>query len=171
MFRQILRAFLVGLLFNDISTCVSYLMLKLVFFFLYMSSCILTYFFKLDFFQAMAGSKQLYGCITWTLINRIDKRLDGNYTRMLQAILKKSWLQHHTKQPLYVHLLPISKPIEVRRTRHAWHCWRSKVELVTFYYGPLHMDVPIWLIRKNLFTKALCGQRISFGRSARSIRW
>ena len=33
----------------------------------------------------------LYGCTTWTLTKRMDKKLDGNYTRMLQAILNMSW--------------------------------------------------------------------------------
>ena len=31
------------------------------------------------------------------------KKLDGNYTRMLRAILNKSWRQHPTKQQLYGH--------------------------------------------------------------------
>ena len=55
---------------------------------------------------------------------------DGNYTRMLQAILNKSWRQHPTKQQLYGHLPPITKKIKVRRTRHAGHCWRSKDVLI-----------------------------------------
>ena len=33
----------------------------------------------------------------WTLTKRLEKKLDGNYTRMLRAILKKSWRQHPTK--------------------------------------------------------------------------
>ena len=37
---------------------------------------------------------------------------------------------HPTKQQLYGHLPPISKTIQVRRTRHAWHCWRSRDELI-----------------------------------------
>ncbi len=44
----------------------------------------------------------------------------------LQAILNKSWKQHPTKQQIYGHLPPISQTIQVRRTRHAEHCWRSK---------------------------------------------
>ena len=37
-----------------------------------------------------------------------------------------SWKQHPTKQQLYRNQLPISKSIQIRRTRHAGHCWRSK---------------------------------------------
>ena len=53
-----------------------------------------------------------------------------NYTRMLRAIFNKSWEQHPTKQPLYCHLPPITKTTQVRRTRHAGHCWRSRDELI-----------------------------------------
>ena len=50
---------------------------------------------------------------------------------MLWAILNKSWRQHSTKQQLYGHLLPITKTIQVRWTRHARHCWRSRDELIS----------------------------------------
>ena len=49
---------------------------------------------------------------------------------MLRAILNKSWRQHPTRRQLYGHLPPITKTIQVRRARHAGHCWRSKDELV-----------------------------------------
>ena len=61
----------------------------------------------------------------------MEKKLDGNYTRMLRAILNKCWKQHLTKQQLYGHLPPITKTIKVRRTRHAGHCWRSKGQLIS----------------------------------------
>ena len=61
---------------------------------------------------------------------------DGNYTRILRAILNKSWQQHPTRHQLYGHLPPITKSIQARRTRHAGHCWRSKDELVS--------DVLLW---------------------------
>ena len=61
----------------------------------------------------------------------LKKKLDGNYTRMLRAILKNCWRQHPTRHQLYGHLPPITKTIQVRRTRHAGHCWRSKDELIS----------------------------------------
>ena len=70
------------------------------------------------------------------LTKRMEKKLDGNYTRILRAILNKSWRQHPTKQQLYGHLPPITKTIQVRRTRHAGHCWRSKNEPIS--------DVLLW---------------------------
>ena len=86
---------------------------------------------KRSFFQAAVVLILLYGCTTWTLTKRLEKKLDGNYTRMLRAILNKSWRQHPTRHQLYGHLPPITKTIQVRRTRHAGHCWRSKDELIS----------------------------------------
>ena len=84
-----------------------------------------------SFFQAAVVSILLYGCTTWTLTKRLEKKLDGNYTRMLRAILNKYWRQHPTKHQLYGHLSPITKTIQVRRTRHAGHWWRSWNELIS----------------------------------------
>ena len=49
---------------------------------------------KRSFFQAAVASILLYGCTTWTLTKRLEKKLDGNYTRMMREILNKSWRQH-----------------------------------------------------------------------------
>ena len=38
---------------------------------------------KRSLFQAAVASILLYGCTTWTLTKRLEKKLDGNYTRML----------------------------------------------------------------------------------------
>ena len=54
---------------------------------------------KRSFFQVAVVSILLYGCTTWTLTKRL-KKLDGNYTRMLRAILNKSWKQHLTRHQL-----------------------------------------------------------------------
>ena len=91
---------------------------------------------KRSFFQAAVVSIQLYRCTTWTLTKRLEKKLDGNYTRMLRAILNKSWRQHPTRHQLYGHLPPITKTIQVRRIRHTGHCWRSKDEHIS--------DVLLW---------------------------
>ena len=61
----------------------------------------------------------------------MEKKRDGNYTRMLRAILNKSWRQHPTRHQQYGHLPPITKTIQVRRTRHAEHCWRCREELIS----------------------------------------
>ena len=49
----------------------------------------------------------------------------------------KSWQQHPTRHQLYGHLPPTTKTIQVRRTRHAGHCWRSRDELIR--------DVLLWI--------------------------
>ena len=82
-------------------------------------------------FQAAVMSILLYGCTTWALTKWMEKKPDGNYARILQAILNKSWRQHPTKQLLYGHLPLIMKTIRIRRTRHAGHCWRSRDELIS----------------------------------------
>ena len=97
---------------------------------------ILTDKMKCSFFQAVVVAILLYGCTIWTLTKRLENKLDGNYTRMLRAILNKSWQQHPTRRQLYGHLPPITKTIQARRTRHAGHCWRSKDEIVS--------DVLLW---------------------------
>ena len=90
---------------------------------------------KRSFFKAAVVSILLHGCTTWTLTKRLEK-LDGNCTRMLWAILNKSWRQHPTRHQRYGHLPPITKTIQVRWTRHAGHCWRSRDELIS--------DVLLW---------------------------
>ena len=91
---------------------------------------------KRSFYQAAVTSILLYGCTTWTQTKRLEKKLDGKYTRMLRAILNKSWRQHPTRHQLYGNLPPIMQTIQVRRTRHAGHCWRSRDELIR--------DVLLW---------------------------
>ena len=91
---------------------------------------------KRSFFQAAVISILLYGCTTWTLSKRPKKKLDGNYTRILRAILNKSWRQHSTRHQLYGHLPPIMKTIQARRTRHSGHCCRSRDEFIS--------DILLW---------------------------
>ena len=79
----------------------------------------------------MVVSILLYGCTIWTITKRLKKKLDGNYTRRLQAILNKFMRQHPTKQQQYGHLPPITKTMKIRRTRYAGHCWRSRDEFIS----------------------------------------
>ena len=86
---------------------------------------------KRSFFQAAIVSILLYGCTTWTRTKQLGKKLDGNSTRMLREILNRPWRQHPTKQQLYGHLPPVTKTIQIRRTKHARHCWRNRDELIS----------------------------------------
>ena len=115
---------------------------------------------KRSFFQALI---LLYGCTTWTLTKRLEKRLDSNYTRMLRAIWNKSWRQHPTRHQLYGNLPPIKKTIQVRRTRHAGRCWRSRDELIsdvllqTLIYGRAKVGRPAWTYIQQLCEDTGCG--------------
>ena len=55
---------------------------------------------------------------------------------LLLLDLRTVWRQHPTKHQLYGRLPPIKKTIQVRRTRHAGHCWRSRD-------GPIS-DILLW---------------------------
>ena len=112
---------------------------------------------KRSFFQAAVISILLYGCTTWTLTKRLEKKLDGNYTRMLRAILNKSWRQHPTRHQLYGHLPPITKTIQVRRTRHAGHCWRSRDELIrdVLLWTPTHTFSSYVRINSSIYNNSV----------------
>ena len=61
---------------------------------------------------------------------------------MLRAILNKPGRQHPTRHQLYSHLPAVTKTIQVRRTRHAGHCWSGEARTnssVMYSYGHQHM--------------------------------
>ena len=86
---------------------------------------------KRNFFQAVVVSTLLYGCTTWTLTKRMEKKFDGNYTRMLRDVLNESWSQQPIKLQLYDHLPPIMKTLQVRRTRYVRYSWKRKDEHIS----------------------------------------
>ena len=53
---------------------------------------------KWNFFQAAAVSVLLYDCTIWTLYKHLDKKLDGNYTRISHLVLNKSYQYYASKQ-------------------------------------------------------------------------
>ena len=91
---------------------------------------------KRSFFQAAVVSILLYGCTTWTLTKRLEKKLDGNSTRMLRAVLNKSWRQHPTR---HQHENYTSKTNQARGTllekQGRAHKWCTPT------YRPPHMAV------------------------------
>ena len=94
---------------------------------------------------------------------------------MLHVIRNKIWKQHSTKKLQHGHLPPISQTIQVRRTRHAKNCWRSKDELIS------DMDVLVMTNQQRLIfiscvqtqdatlEDGLCG-RMEEGREEESVR-
>ena len=73
---------------------------------------------KCSFFLAVVLSILLYGCTTWTLTKRL-KKLDGNYTRMLRAILNKSWRQRPPIRP------PASHHVTLKTCQKRWMTGRN----------------------------------------------
>ena len=67
---------------------------------------------------------------------REHNHLLSPYKDMLWEILNRSWRQHPTRHKVYGHLPPVMKTIQVRWTRHAGHCWRSRDVLIS--------DVLLW---------------------------
>ena len=66
---------------------------------------------KQNIIEAVALSILLARCTRYALTKCMEKKLDWNYTRMLHAVLSKSWKQHFRKQQL-----PILQIIEVKQT-------------------------------------------------------
>ena len=77
---------------------------------------------------------------SWCAIKQTKRNLIKNwksfktYQELFLATI--SWRQHRTRHQLYSPLPPITKTIQVRRTRHAGHCWRNRDELIS--------DVLLW---------------------------
>ena len=68
-----------------------------------------------------------------------DKFLGISTSSLIHVACATSFIRdgHLTGHRLYGHLLPITKTIQVRRTRHAGHCWSSRDKLIS--------DVLLWI--------------------------
>ena len=77
------------------------------------------------FLQAVAVSVILYGCTNWTSTKCLVKKQDGNYTRILHVVLKKSY-KAAPVQPLASNFTNI----QARWTRQARYGWRSRNEII-----------------------------------------
>ena len=86
---------------------------------------------KYRIFAATVESVLLYGCEAWTTTNKIERDLDGCYTRMLRTVYNIHWKQHMTNKELYGDLPKLSQKIRERRGRFAGHCFRNKSEPVS----------------------------------------
>ena len=112
---------------------------------------------KCSFFQAVIVSILLYGCTTWRLTKRMEKKLNGNYTRMLRAILNTFWRQHTTKQQLYSQLPPITKTIKIKQPDMQDTAGEERDELISdvLLWTPSHSRVKAgWPAR--IYIQQLC---------------
>ena len=98
------------------------------------------------------------GCVSTTVwmhhldTNKMhDKKLDGNYTRILHAVLTKSWKQLLTKHWLYSHL-PSHRPFKLDRQDMLGTVGgiRKKSE-VMFSSRFLHMGLAVLAIQQGLY--------------------
>ena len=92
---------------------------------------------KRNFFRAVVESVLIYGSTAWTLTKHLEDKLDGTYTRMLRAILNKSWKQHPTNDQLYGNIPKVSDLKGSSVTA-------GEVKMnspVTFFFGFRSMDI------------------------------
>ena len=73
------------------------------------------------------------------------------------SVPKISYRAQTKKHQVYDHLPPITKTINFRQTRNAWHCWRSKDELISdvLLWNPSHGRAMAWRLA-GTYIKQLC---------------
>ena len=91
---------------------------------------------KRIYFQAAVASILQYGCTTWTLTKRMEKKasrqLHNNAARNIEQVLAAAPHNAAAVRSLTTH----HENIQVRRTWHVGHYWRSRDELIS--------DVLLW---------------------------
>ena len=127
---------------------------------------------KEEFFQGVAVPALLHGCTTWILSKHRVKNLDGNYTKMLCTVLRKSWLQNRTTasvRTLASH--PIKHPSKTNKTYGALLEKQRRSHKRRF---SMESDIYMrqcWSMGRDLHTSAMCGHWMQFGRPARNYGW
>ena len=79
---------------------------------------------KISFFRAAVESILLYGAEGWTIINKLEARLNGCYARLLMTVLDLNWKDHPTREEIYANLPKVSEVVRERRLNFAAHCSR-----------------------------------------------
>ena len=96
---------------------------------------------KRNFFRTTVESVLVYGSVSWTLTKALEKRISGNYTRMLRAIRNRSWKDHPSNKEIYSNIPDICTSIRQQILRFSGHCWRNKCELAS--------DIILWQPTKS----------------------
>ena len=118
---------------------------------------------RVKIFQAIAVSVLLYGFHPFDFNKTPGEKLDGIYTIMPRACLKKSWKKHPLKQQVtFFHTN------WVRWAKHTVHSWRSKDEIIS--------EVLLWthqcyLIFKDLNSSTLYEHWMPSGWFFRNNGW
>ena len=87
--------------------------------------------FKIKIFRATVEPILLYGSETWTLSRKLERRLDGTYTRLLMRAQNLSWKRHPTIAQIYGKLPRVSTLVKSRRVQFSGHCFRADSEITS----------------------------------------
>jgi len=79
---------------------------------------------KVRFFRSTVENVLVYGSESWTLTREMERRLNGNYTRLLRKVQNVSYAEHKTNRELYGKLDLITDTIKARRLKYIGHVWR-----------------------------------------------
>ena len=86
---------------------------------------------KVKIFRATIEPILLYGSETWTLSRKLERRLDGTYTRLLRRAQNLSWKSHSSISQIYGKLPRVSSLVKYRRVQFAGHCLRADAEIIS----------------------------------------
>ena len=84
--------------------------------------------FKVRLFTSTVESILLYGCEAWTLTTKLQKKLDGCYTRLLRSALGFSWKDKIKNDILYDNLPKVTDKVRAHRLKLAGHVRRHPEE-------------------------------------------
>ena len=86
---------------------------------------------KIKIFKTLVEPILLYGCETWTLYKKAEKRLDGTYTRLLMRVKHFSWKRYPNMLQIYGDLPAMSNIVRSKRVQFAGHCFRANSEVIS----------------------------------------
>ena len=111
----------------------------------------------------MVVSILLYGCTTWTLTKRLEKKLNGNYTRMLRASPGGN-----TPQSTCLPSRKLSKLDEPDMQDTAWEAGTSSVLLWSPTYGRAKAGRPA---RTEMNDREKWRERVRYIRASGTTWW
>ena len=127
---------------------------------------------KRSFFQAAVCVDTAIWMHHMDAYEAAGEEADGNYTRMLRAVLNKSWRQHPTRLQLYGHLPPSQKlyKFDEPDTRDTAGEARTSSISDVLLYGPPLMDVQVWDDQHELTYSSYVRTRVVILKTCRR-RW
>ena len=87
--------------------------------------------FEIKLFRATVETILLYGSETWRLSRKLERRLDGTYTRLLMRAQNLSWKRHPKIAQIYGKLPRVYTLVKSRRVQFAGRCFRADSEIIS----------------------------------------